>query len=137
MKFISHRERLFKQKKNEDRIKRVYNISRNCITREIKKAKKEYYKNYFHDNINNMKNILNINKKGGSPQSELLHRGKNINNNKDKVNSFNEIFTAVGPNLNKQIPNSNILRNPNVHPEFLILCYTPPLLRILVKSFLH
>ena len=58
---------------------RAYNLFRNHITREIKKAKKVYYKNYFHDNINNMKNlwksiknILNINKKEDSCISQAL-----------------------------------------------------------------
>ena len=31
------------------------------------------------------------------------------------ANSFNEFFTEIGPTLDKQIPNSNILRNPNVY----------------------
>ena len=39
-------------------------------------------------------------------------------------NSFNEFFTEVGPKLNKQIPNSNILRNPNVYlPPRIPLLY--------------
>ena len=72
LKLISHRERLFKKKDNplSNGIKKAYNLFRNRITREIKKAKKVYYKNYLQDNINNMKNlwkgiknILNINKK--------------------------------------------------------------------------
>ena len=61
-----------------------------------------------------IKNILNINKKEDSHISQLSH-GKNINNNLDMANSFNEFFTEVGPKLNKQIPNSSILRNPNVY----------------------
>ena len=56
----------------------------------------------------------NINKKEDSHISQLPHNGKNINNN-GMANSFNEFFTEVGPKLNKQIPNSNILRNPNVY----------------------
>ena len=31
------------------------------------------------------------------------------------ANSFNEFFTEIGPTMDKQIPNSNILRNPNVY----------------------
>ena len=98
-------------------------LFRNRITREIKKV---YYKNSFQDNINNMKNlwlgiknILNINKK--EYLSHLSHNGKNINNNLDMANSFKL------PKLNKQIPYSNILRNPNV--------YLPP--RILYSISLY
>ena len=61
-----------------------------------------------------IKDILNINKKETSHISQLLHNGRNINN-KDMANSFNEFFTEIGPTLDKQIPNSNILRNPNVY----------------------
>ena len=60
LKLISHRERLFKKKKNNPSnlaTKRAYNLFRNRITREIKKNKKEFYKKYFQDNINNMKNL--------------------------------------------------------------------------------
>ena len=58
------------------------------------------------------------------------------------ANSFNELFTEVGPKLNKQIPTSNILRNPNVYlppriPYSLLLHHSTPLLRKLVKLFLH
>ena len=128
---VSYREILFEKKDNplSDGIKRAYNLFRNRITREIKKAKKVYYKNYFPGNINNMKNlwkgiknILNINKKEDSRISQLSHNGKNINNNLDMANSFNEFFTGVGPKLNKQIPNSNILRNPNVYLPPRIPC---------------
>ena len=58
IKMISHKDRLFHQKiKNplNIRIKCAYNIFRNRVTREIKKAKKEYYKHYFEANLTNMK----------------------------------------------------------------------------------
>ena len=64
-----------------------------------------------------VKNILNINKKEDSRISQLSHNKitKQNNNNLDMANSFNELFTEVGPKLSKQIPNSNIHRNPNVY----------------------
>ena len=55
---ISHKDRLFHQKKNKplnNRINNVYNLFRNRITREIRKAKNEYYKIYFENNLSNMK----------------------------------------------------------------------------------
>ena len=47
------------------------------------------------------------------------------------ANSFNEFFIEVGPKLNKQIPSSNILRNPNVYlptriPYSLLLYHSTP-----------
>ena len=71
-----------------------------------------------------IKNILNINKKEDPRVSQLSHNGKNINNNLDMANSFNEFFTEVNLKVNKQIPNSNILRNRNVYlpPRIPIFC---------------
>ena len=71
----------------------------------------------------------------------MLHKGKNINNNRDMPNSFDEFFNEVGLTLDKQIPKSNILRNPNVYlppriPHSLLLNPTSPE-EIIVKSFLH
>ena len=86
-----------------------------------------------------IKNILNMNKKEDSRISQLSHNGKNINNNLDMANSFNEFFTEVGPKLNKQIPNSNLGTQMFIfHRDSLTLYhYTTPLLRKLVKLFLH
>ena len=88
-KLISHRERLFNKKKRNPpsiEIKRAYTLFR--ITREITKAKKEYYKNYFQVNMNYMKNlwkgiknILNINNKGDLNISQLSLDGKTITGN--------------------------------------------------------
>ena len=54
---IGHRDRLFHRKKENPlnhRIKSAYNLFRNRITREIKKAKKKYYNEYFISNLNNI-----------------------------------------------------------------------------------
>ena len=59
LKIISHKDRLFHKKKDNPldiRIKNAYNLFRNRITRETRKAKKEYFKNYFENNVSNMKN---------------------------------------------------------------------------------
>ena len=139
-KLISHRERLFNKKKRNPlsiEIKRAYTLFRHRITREIK-AKKEYYKNYLQVNMNNMKNlwkgiknILNINNKGDSNISQLSLDGKTITGNKGMANSFNKFFTEVGPNLDKLIPNSNVLQNANVYlppriPHSLLLYPSTP-----------
>ena len=146
-KLISHRERLFNKKKRNPPSIEIKEHIFFSVTREIKKAKKEYYKNYFQVNMNNMKNlwkgiknILNINNKGDSNISQLSLDGKTITGNKDMANSFNKFFTEVGPNLDKLIPNSNLLRNANVYlppriPHSLLLY--PLLLMKLVISFLR
>ena len=79
---INHRDRLLQKKKENplnNRIKSVYNLFRNRVTREIKKAKKLYYKEYFESNLNNMKKtwqgikeIINLNSKSGTQVNQLL-----------------------------------------------------------------
>ena len=38
-----------------ERCKRLYNLSRNRVNKEIKKSKKLYYVDYFSENVNNIK----------------------------------------------------------------------------------
>ena len=83
---ISHKGRLFRKKKEDPvnvRIKRTYNLFRNRVTREIRKAKKEYYKNYFGNNTSNMKNIwkgirniLSLGNKNHSLITQIDYKGK-------------------------------------------------------------
>ena len=70
-------------------IKRSYNLFRNRITREIKKAKRKYYKEYFDANLNNMKKtwqgikqIINLNNGVGPHITQLQYKGKQIKTNK-------------------------------------------------------
>ena len=93
------------------RIKSAYNLFRNRVTREVRKAKRDYYQRFFEVNLNNMKNtwkgiksILNINNKNGSQITQLSYEGKHINSNDGIANAFNEFFTKIGPELDKEIP---------------------------------
>ena len=71
-KLIKHRNKLFRKKKqnpnNVDNL-RLYNLFRNRVNNELKKSKKTYYKNYFHNNSKDVKkiwdgikSIINVNK---------------------------------------------------------------------------
>ena len=114
IKMIPHRNKLFKRKKENllnNKIKITYNLFRNCINMEIEKAKKAYYQEYSKNNLSNMKNtwkritnILNLNNYKGTHVTQLNYNGKNLNNNKDMVDAFNEFFTNVGPTLDNDIP---------------------------------
>ena len=97
LKMISHRERLL-HKTREDPLnhykKRIYNLFRNRITRETKKAKKQYYKQFFENNVNNMKKtwqgikqIINLNNKSGQQITQLCVSGKEINTNKEMADT--------------------------------------------------
>ena len=58
IKMINVRNKFFKRKKRQPNnvdVKRVYNLFRNRIIREINKSKKNYYSNYFAEHTNNIK----------------------------------------------------------------------------------
>ena len=70
-KMIKIRNKLFQRKKrqpNNENNKRLYNLFRNRVIRELKKSKQNYYNEYFEVNNNNIKktwegirSIVNIN----------------------------------------------------------------------------
>ena len=125
LKMISHRDKLFHKKKKNPLnlfIKNAYNLFRNRITRELKKAKKAYFKEFFENNLNNMKktwkgikDILNLKSKSGSYITQLMHEGKTITNNGEMANIFNNFFINIGSKLDEDIPNSNRIINPGTY----------------------
>ena len=135
IKMISHREKLLHRKKESpcnQHLEKSYKLFRNRITREIKKAKKKYYKEYFENNINNMKKtwlgikeIINMNNKLAPQITQLKYKGKQINTNVDMTNTFNDFFTNIGPILDSGIPvslrpdGSNIYLSPRITHSFL------------------
>ena len=61
LKLIKLRIKVFAKKKrqpNNENHKRLYNLLRNRVNREIKKDKKQYYAEYFANNVNNAKKKL-------------------------------------------------------------------------------
>ena len=115
---ITHRDKLFLKKKqnpHNQKYKSTYNLFRNRITRELKKAKKDYYKHFFDDNVNNMKrtwkgikDILNLKGKSEQQISQINHNDKTIREEKDIADVFNHFFTNIGTKLDSEIPKSNI-----------------------------
>ena len=99
LKMISHKDRLFRKKKEDpvnNRAKRVYNLFRNRVTTEIRKTKKEYYRNYFENNTSNMKNIwngirniLSLGNKNHSLITQIDYKGKHVSSNPGMANAFN------------------------------------------------
>ena len=58
LKVIKQRDKYLSRKKdnpNDPYLERTHKLFRNRVTREIKKAKKKYYEEYFENNLNNMK----------------------------------------------------------------------------------
>ena len=150
LKLIKHKDSLFHKKKNNplnNRIKCLYNLFRNRVTREIRKSKKDYNK-FFQDNLSNMKNtwkgiknIINMNKKSSSRISQLQYEGKHINSNMGIAEAFNDFFVKVGPKLNETIPISQNPKNINMYlknrisESFLISSTTPHEISEIIGSF--
>ena len=126
IRLISRKNDLFTQLKDAPTnymIKRSYILFRNRVTREIKKAKKEYYKQFFIKNLNNIKStwkgikdIINVNSNHNDHINQIKHNGNLIDDDEKIANTFNNFFTKIGPQLDKDIPQH--LR-PNGHKYYL------------------
>ena len=97
--------------------KRFYNLLRNRVHRELKKSKKQYYADYFADNVNNIKKtwegirkIANI-KKMSMKTAQLNIGGRVIDDEAVLAKNFNNYFANVGPNTENTIP-----KVPNISP---------------------
>ena len=92
-----------------------YKTYRNSINHLIRASKNMYYKNYFNTFRNNSKKVWSgiksiiSNKKSPHTSINLQINGEIITNQKTVTNKFNTFFTNVGPNLSKQIPQTNKL----------------------------
>ena len=150
LKMISHRDKLFHKKKinpMDQIIKATYIMFRNRVTREIRKSKKEYYRQYFENNLNNMKKtwqgikqIIKLNNSNKSVTTQLICEGKLVNNNKDMAEVFNVFFTDIGKQLDKKIPHckktgaTKQYLKPNNLYSFLISPTSPLEICNLIKS---
>ena len=56
-----------------------------------------------------IKEILNLNNKKGPQITNLNYEGENIKTNKGMANAFNDYFTKVGADLDKEIPKNENL----------------------------
>ena len=121
IKMINIRNRLFQRKKrqpNNLNVKKLYNLFRNRINREIKKSKKDYYNQYFENNSNDIKktwdgirSIINTKEKNLNNITQPKVNEEVINNPKKIVEEINNFFVNVGPITEQTIP-----RNPVVNP---------------------
>ena len=122
IKMISIKNKLFYRKKRQpknENVKRLYNIFRNRVNRELNKSKKDYYSKYFEDNKKNSKkvwegirSIINISNSKNNSISQLKIDEKSIDDPKEIVSTLNNFFVNIGPNTEKTIPH-----NPVIRPE--------------------
>ena len=120
---IKLRDKSYTRKKKKplnENCKRIYNLLRNRVRRELKKSKQKYYAEYFAENVNNMKKmwegirkIVNI-KNISTKSSQLDIGGKIIDSDKELATNFNNFFVNVGLSTEKTIP-----KVPKVSPKFL------------------
>ena len=134
-KMIGIRNKLFnrkKRQKNNAEVKRAYNLFRNRVVRESKKAKKNYYSNYFQENSRDLKkqwdgirSIVNINKNKLSFINELRVENRFIQDQKTIAEELNKFFTNIGPATEKKLPVNPVIQPTKYlqdrnHFEFII-----------------
>ena len=116
-KMIRIKNNLFKRKKrqpNNQNVKYLYNTFRNRVNRELKKAKKSHYTEYFIEHSNNIRktwqgirSLVNVKNNPSQALSQLKINGKLVDEPKDIANHMNDFFVNVGPVLDKSIPKIN------------------------------
>ena len=116
-KMIHIKNNLFGRKKRQPTnldIKILYNKFRNRVNRELKKAKKSHYTEYFNEHSNNVRktwqgirSLVNVKNNLNQGLSQLKINGKLLDEPKDVANHINEFFVNVGPSLEESIPKIN------------------------------
>ena len=115
-KSIKTKNKLFKQyiTKNSQSIHSQYKVYRNKLKHVLNVSKKLYYKQYFCNNVNNIKamwrgikQIINTKGRKMSFPSTLEVNGNCLVDTKSIANAFNEYFTSVGPMLANSIQPGN------------------------------
>ena len=108
-----------------------YKFYRDTINSQIRKSKKQYFKQYFITHANDLKKtwkgINNILHRQGIPKiSDIFLNidGKLVTDQKVVVNQMNNYYINVADNLAKKIPTpstkfQDFLKNPNAHSMYL------------------
>jgi hypothetical protein len=122
--------KLFKRTQKSEHYKK-FKLYRDTINSLLRKSKKQYYKKYFAEHINNMKktwtginSILHRQKMQKVTDIFLNINGKLFTDQNTVVNKMNNYFINVAENLAQKIPKPNskyqdYLKNPNEHSIFL------------------
>ena len=139
LKMMKIRDKLFKQFKvsNSSTAFKVYKQFRNRVVNEIRKSKKNYYQQYFHENKSNMKmlwkgikDIISLKPKNCDAFSHLVSDdGLKISEPVNIANEFNEYFTKVADEITKKIPRTrksplSYLSNRNLNSLLISPCTT-------------
>ncbi len=117
-KLIKIRDRLFARKKREpdnETVKLAYNRVRNKVKNEIFKSKRSYQKSYFEKYNTDIKKtwegirkLVNVKKPIDFSISQLHIKGKIVEDPQSIANSFNNFFSNVGPDTEKNSSKSTL-----------------------------
>ena len=149
IKMIKIRNKLHRRKKrqsNNENIKRLYNLFRNRIIREMKKSKRDHYNKYFEKHRNDVKktwngirSIINIKNSVQSSLTQPNVKETLITNPKKIVEEVNNYFANVGPETEKSIPlnpiyyPTNYLSNRNCFNFLIAHVSNEEVLEIILK----
>ncbi|XP_065684726.1 uncharacterized protein LOC136096953 [Hydra vulgaris] len=116
---IQHKNKLFKKyirsknQTNKTMFHNEYKIFRNKLQSKLKESKKNYFDNYFTENIKNIKatwkgikNIISIKSNSHTTPNVIVHNNITITNPFDICNTFNNYFTGIGRDVQATIPSS-------------------------------
>ena len=127
------------------RIGALYKTYRNLIVTLIRKSKKKYYADFFHEHQHNLKktwdgirDLINVSKKSSINISKLIHEDRTITDNKTITQTMNNFFVKIGPSIEKKIPNSktpfhSYLNEQNANNLALNPCTTEEITTIISK----
>ena len=133
IKMLSHRDKLFlkwnKNRGDSVQTHNAYKKFRNCTRQEIRKSKREYYKNYFETHKNNMKQLRSGIKSIITTKIKSHHlisqiRVENVDYDDPKIiaDKFNNFFVMLLKVFKKvsQMPSNltEITSNHQIHSPF-------------------
>lgn len=128
LKSIKTKNKLYKQliRKPNPNSERVYKDYKNKLNHSIRMAKRLYYDEKLTENKANIKqtwnllnSIMNKNKQRSSPNIVFRHDDKEISDPTEIANHFCNFFSNIGPNLARNIPNTNVSPKSFLPGEFL------------------
>jgi len=127
--------------------KAIYQKLKKFTTRHIKKAKFNYYANYFAKYSNDgrkqwqMINSLLNRKKSKQKVNKIISNGETLTNNSDITSSFNSYFCNIATNLKKEITENSAYTHPSLDPStrtvvnMSFLPCTPSEVSDIIKNF--
>ena len=132
LKSINTKNKIFKRyikckdKQSKEQLNNEYKNLKNVITALTRQSKKDYYSQYFTENKQKIKEIINIKSKNYSQPTFILENNRTITEPKEIANSFNKFYTSIADDILKKRKYggkklyADYLKNPLIKRNF---CY--------------